>query len=152
MHAFENVTLGKENDPIFNSVLSDMYYIVLDTTGILLTSKSVTKDKYIIEANNLRAIECSFYIASKTHELDDALIESGDEEYKNIYREAIVDLLYDVGLDNLDMDEQWYQDDDGMHVYLEFSLKQERVDLCMTRIGEFVKKELKWTNDEVESN
>lgn len=152
MHAFENVTLGKENDPIFNSVLSDMYYIVLDTTGILLMSKSVEKDKYIIEANNLRAFECSLYIASETHELDDMLVESDDERYKTIYHEAIMDLLYDLGLDNLVLEEEWYEDEYGMVLELNFSLKQERADLCMTRLNEFVKNELNWTGNEVESN
>lgn len=152
MHTFENVTLGKQNNPQFNSVLSDMYYIVLDTTGILLMSKSMDTDRYIIEANNLRAIECSLYIASKTHELDEALIESGDESFKDNYREDLQDLLYDLGLDNLDIEEQWIVNDDVVVVDLDFSLKPERADLCMTRLNEFVKNELKWEDEEADSN
>ena len=149
MHTFENITLGRENNPQFTSVLSDMYYIVLDTTGILLMSKSVAKDKYIIEANNIRAIECSLYIASETHEIDDVLLESGNEDFKRRYREDLCDLLYDLGLDNLDMQERWYVREDTVGVELIFSLKQERMDLCMCRINEFIKNELIWEDEEV---
>jgi len=152
MHTFENVTLGKEKDPNFNSVLSDMYYIVLDTTGILLMSKSITEDKYIVEANNIRAIECSLYIASETHELDDILIESGYEEFKNKYHDELCDLLYDLGLDNLIVNEQWYQTDDCMCIELDFALKPEKMDLCMYRLKDFIENKLKWSNDEVEVN
>ena len=148
-HTIENITLEKGDNENINNILSDIYYIVLDTTGIMLVTKSLSNDKYIVEANNIRALECGLYLASYTHELDDSLIESGDESYKEVYRQEISDTLEDLGLDHLYFDDDWYGNKNTMLV--DFSLDQTKIDYCMYKVKDYIDNKLEW-GDEVQIN
>lgn len=148
-HIIENVTAGRETDPNFHDVIADLYYIVLDSTGILLMSRSATDEKLVIEANNLRLLENALYMASETHELDDLQLQSGNIEYRTTYRKELNDMLYDLGLESVSHTEMWYCSGDVMKLDILFTLDHKKIDLCMHKIYNYIRNDIVWGNDEI---
>ena len=145
MHRLENITLDRQDDPMFKNIISDLYYIVLDTTGIFLLTKEVKDDTFIVEANNVRALECSLYLASQTHELDETILEVGDDSYKERYLLSLTKVLKELGLDQWHMEDKWSVDKNGdMIVDLNFSMEQKHMDYCMFKLEDYVENSLNW--------
>ena len=141
----ETTTLDKNDNPHLKNNLDEMFYIILDTTGILLMTKSLTENKYIIEVNNIRALECSLYIASQTHELDEELINSGDDSYKERYEKELEDTLYRLGMDTWKVDKEWTTDSqDNIVLDLKFDIHEPQLHYCMYKLNDYIENSLTW--------
>lgn len=145
MQKLENATLDKQKNSKLENNISTMSCIVFDTSGLFLITKNREDERYIMEVNNLRALECSLYLASETHELDEVIISSGDTKFKERYLTDIKEVLKELGLDHLKMTDTWIVNKKGdMNVKLEFEMDQKRIDLCMYKLDEFIRKEISW--------
>lgn len=145
----QQICLGKEDDVMLASNISNICFIVLDTTGISINVKNMDDKKIILEASNIRNIDLLLYIASETHQLSNNIVASGNIDYRNIYEEEIDKKLNELGLNDLYVNHDWVYEDEMMIDYLSFEMNDYKLELCMKRIKDYIGNHLVWSDTEL---
>lgn len=145
----QRMCLGKENDVMLNNNISDICFIVLDTTGITICPKNIDDKKIILEASNIRNMDLLLYVASETHQLSNNIVASGNTEYRDIYIKEIDKKLNELGLGDLYVDHEWVYEDKMMIDYISFNLNDYNIESCMKRITDYINNQLFWSDSEI---
>lgn len=141
----ESISVGNYDKATIEENISDIAYIIYKNTGINLICKDVGYgSRTILEANNLRALESMLFIASRTHELNNKQVLSGDISYREIYQNEIRELLDKMGLTDLTVTHSWVciENEDTMYDYISFNMDSVKLDHCMNRINRFIKEDM----------
>lgn len=139
----ESISLQRDNQNDIKNVFSDFSVIVLDTTGLYLLLKNVSDDKMIIEANNIRALECSFYVASETQEVDEITVDP--DKLLETYKKEVDGLLDTLGLKELYIGEDMVMDGENCTYTLKLAIDPINIDYCMMKLHEYIKYDLVWS-------
>lgn len=145
----QRMCLGKEDDAMLESNIADICFIVLDTTGIVISVKTMDDKKIILEASNIRNMDLILYVASETHQLSDNIVASGNTEYRDIYAKEIDIKIKELGLGDLSIEHEWVYEDEMMIDYISFELNDYAMELCMKRINEYINNQLVWSDSEL---
>ncbi len=145
----QRICLGKEDDAMLKSNISNICFIVLDTTGIVVNVKNMDDKKIMLEASNIRNIDLLLYVASEAHQLSNNIVASGNTEYRSIYEKEIDKKLYELGLNDLYVEHDWVYENEMMVDYLSFELNDYKIELCMKRIKDYIDNHLVWSDTEL---
>lgn len=145
----QRMCLGKEDDVMLESNIADICFIVLDTTGIVISVKTMDDKKIILEASNIRNMDLILYVASETHQLSDKIVASGNTEYRDIYAKEINKKINELGLGELSVEHEWVYEDEMMIDYISFELNDYNMELCMKRVNEYINNQLVWSDNEL---
>lgn len=145
----QRICLGKADDVMLKSNISNICFIVLDTTGIVINVKNMDDKKIMLEASNIRNLDLLLYVASETHQLSNNIVASGNNEYRSIYEKEIEKKLNDLGLNDLYVEHDWVYEDKTMIDYLSFKLNDYKIELCMNCIKDYIDNHLVWGDTEL---
>lgn len=134
----ESVSAGRIEDPMLVDDISEISYIIYKTTGINILIREVNGVKSILEANNLRALETMLFVASRTHELNDNQILSGNIDYREIYQSEIRNKLDEMGLTKVKVTHSWICGEDTIYDYVLFNIDSIVLEYCMNKIQKFI--------------
>lgn len=145
----QRICLGKEDDPLLKSNITNICFIVLDTTGISINVKNMDNKKIMLEASNIRNLDLLLYIASETHQLSDNIVASGNIDYRKIYEQEIYKKLDELGLNDIYVEHNWVYEDKMIIDYLSFELNDYKIEACMKYIKDYIDNHLVWSDAEL---